>query len=133
MIYKFRYSKILYFLPILFITFIFILGNYIYNLFPQDFIAITFIAIIVISIFYFTRKFMKYPIMYDSNTKTFYVITSIFSEKYDDFPQEVVKEVIQTSKNIVIITNDKTIVLSKHIENKDRLISLLEGKNNNER
>ncbi|HBT51347.1 MAG TPA: hypothetical protein DEA49_04460 [Petrotoga sp.] len=70
---------------------------------------------------------MRYPIIYDQNNKTFYVITSVFSERYAHFSKSSIKETVITSRKIVIILEDKTIILPKYIENKDELISFLKG------
>lgn len=126
-LYKFRYSKILYLLPLIFVLFLFILGNYVYSLYPKGIIAYIFLGIIVTLLFYSIRKFMRYPIIYDQNNKTFYVITSIFSEKYEHFSKSSIKETVITSRKIIIILKDKTIILPKYIKERDKLISILKG------
>jgi len=128
-LYKFRYSKVLYLLPLIFILFLFILGNYVYSLYPKAYIAFIFIGIIATLLFYFIRKFMRYPIIYDQNNKSFFVITSVFSEKYENFSKSSIKETVITSRKIVIILKDKTIILPKYIENRNKLISFLRGDN----
>lgn len=127
LLYKFRYSKVLYFLPLIFILFLFIIGNFIYSLYPKTYIAVSFIGIIAAVLFYSTRKFMRHPIIYDEKNKTFYVLTSVFSEQYEDFTRSSIREIHITSKKIVIVLKDKSIVLSKYIENRDKLISFLKG------
>lgn len=127
MLYKFRYSKVLYFLPLILILFLFIIGNLIYSLYPKTYIAVSFIGIIAAFLFYSTRKFMRHPIIYDEKNKTFYVLTSVFSEQYEDFPRSSIREIHITSKKIVIVLKDKSIVLPKYIENRDKLISFLKG------
>lgn len=70
---------------------------------------------------------MRYPIIYDQNNKTFYVITSVFSEKYEHFSKSSIKETVITSRKIIIILKDKTIILPKYIKERDKLISILKG------
>jgi chloramphenicol O-acetyltransferase len=70
---------------------------------------------------------MRHPIIYDEKNKTFYVLTSVFSEQYEDFTRSSIREIHITSKKIVIVLKDKSIVLSKYIENRDKLISFLKG------
>ncbi|PNR99019.1 hypothetical protein X928_08735 [Petrotoga miotherma DSM 10691] len=70
---------------------------------------------------------MRYPIIYDQNNKTFYVITSVFSEKYEHFSKSSIKEIVITSRKIIIILKDKTIILPKFIQDRDKLISFLKG------
>lgn len=70
---------------------------------------------------------MRYPIIYDQNNKTFYVITSVFSERYEHFNKSSIKETVITSRKIIIILKDKTIILPKYIQDRDKLISFLKG------
>ncbi|MDN5346285.1 MAG: hypothetical protein PWQ73_807 [Petrotoga sp.] len=70
---------------------------------------------------------MRYPIIYDQNNKTFYVITSVFSERYEHFSKSSIKETVITSRKIIIILKDKTIILPKFIRDRDKLISFLKG------
>ncbi|WP_123821421.1 MULTISPECIES: hypothetical protein [Petrotoga] len=98
-----------------------------YSLYPKGIIAYIFLGIIVTLLFYSIRKFMRYPIIYDQNNKTFYVITSVFSEKYEHFSKSSIKETVITSRKIIIILKDKTIILPKYIKERDKLISILKG------
>ncbi|POZ88007.1 MULTISPECIES: hypothetical protein [Petrotoga] len=70
---------------------------------------------------------MRYPIIYDEKNKTFFVFTSVFSERYEHFSKSSIKETVITSRKIIIILMDKTIILPKYIEGKDKLISFLKG------
>lgn len=70
---------------------------------------------------------MRYPIIYDQNNKTFYIITSVFSERYEHFSKSSIKETVLTSRKIIIILKDKTIILPKYIQDRDKLVAILKG------
>ncbi|MDN5342316.1 hypothetical protein OF820_01690 [Oceanotoga sp. DSM 15011] len=128
--YNFRYLKIFHILPIILAFIIFYIGNYLISKTQNNFLGFLFLICFSSILIFFIRKYMKFPIIVDSQKKLFYINFGFFNPRYVEYQIKDVKDTVLTSKNLIIKLQNNEIIISNKIENINLLLNLLKGELN---